>query len=61
MAALAILGVDRAGLERLAARRVEGKPPPMPSAEGQQRKSIIRSSGRGFVPPFSRGPFGRRF
>jgi phage terminase large subunit GpA-like protein len=61
MAALAILGVDRAGLERLAERRVEGKPLPQPAAEGQQRKSILRTSGRGFVPPFSRGPFGRRF
>lgn len=63
MAALAILGYDRAGLERLAARRAEGKPPPLPPAEGQQRKSIVRSTGRGFVPPFSRGGFGfgRRF
>jgi phage terminase large subunit GpA-like protein len=61
MAALAILGVDRAGLERLAARRAEGKPPPLPPADGQQKKSIVRSSGRGFVPPFARGPFGRRF
>jgi phage terminase large subunit GpA-like protein len=61
MAALAILGYDRAGLERLAARRAEGKPLPQPPAEGQKRKSIIRSTGRGFVPPFSRGGFGRRF
>jgi phage terminase large subunit GpA-like protein len=58
MAALAILNLD---LERLAARRLEGKPLPQPPAEGQKRKSIIRSGGRGFVPPFARGPFGRRF
>lgn len=61
MAALTILGIDREALDRLAARRAEGKPLPQPPAEGQQRKSIVRSTGRGFVPPFSRGGFGRRF
>lgn len=61
MAALAILGIDREALDRLAERRAEGKPLPQPPAEGQKRKSIIRSTGKGFVPPFSRGGFGRRF
>jgi phage terminase large subunit GpA-like protein len=58
MAALAILNPD---LERLSTLRLSGKPLPQPPAEGQKRKSIVRSTGRGFVPPFSRGPFGRRF
>lgn len=58
MDALAILNPD---FERLAARRLAGKPMPLPPAEGQKRKSIVRTTGRGFVPPFSRGGFGRRF
>ena len=58
MAALAILNLD---FERLAARRLEGKPAPLPPADAPKRKSIVRSTGRGSVPPFSRGGFGRRF
>lgn len=61
MAALAILGIDRAALEKLAARRVEGKPMPLPPAEGQRKPVVRQAVRRGFVPPFSRGPFGRRF
>jgi phage terminase large subunit GpA-like protein len=59
MAALAIYNPD---FERLAALRLAGKPLPLPPAEGQPRKSIVRPPARrGFVPPFSGGPFGRRF
>lgn len=58
MAALAILNLD---FERLAARRLAGKPAPLPPADAPKRTSIIRSTGKSFVPPFSRGGFGRRF
>lgn len=59
MAALAILNPD---LERLSERRLSGKPLPQPPPEGAKRKSILRrGTGRGFVPPFSGGPLGRRF